>query len=125
MTTATGWPSSADKALATVKTQVAGAAAAADAAENAAQASEAGTKTIAARFARTEQRKQQAAADAATKRKAADDAKAALDQVQQTEYRNKESEVEAQKGMVQEGVAGHFKNPIKNSDEKKAAAGKR
>ena len=69
----------ADEALAAAKNQVAAAMAAHQAAEQAAQAAEANAKPV------TDAEKQQVAADAAAKRKAADAAKAALAQAQQAE----------------------------------------
>ena len=73
----------ADKALASVKNQVSAATTAHQAAEQAALAAENNAKVV------SEAQKQQAAADAAAKRKAADTAKTALTKAQQNEQQAK------------------------------------
>lgn len=104
----------ADEALTNAKNRVAAATAAHQAAEQAAQAAEANAKAV------SEAEKQQSAADAAAKRKAADDAKAALAQAQQNEQQaqaqaaaaaQKIADAPAQKKAADDGLA-NAKNQV-------------
>jgi hypothetical protein len=99
----------ADDALAPIQKQVAAATTAYQAAEQAAQAAEADAKAV------SDAEKQQAATDAAAKRKAADAAKAALTQAQQNEQQaqtqataaaQKLADAPAQKKAADDALAG-------------------